>query len=98
MNVRDRRVLIAGLELDVESAASRQTIDGLRAAPDASAVRILMSHRPDSLLLLPATAEIDLVVAGHTHGGQVVVPGYDPVPYNVQQQIVAAYKPKVEED
>ena len=42
------------------------------------AIRILHSHRPDPVLELPRSARVDLTVAGHTHGGQVVIPGLGP--------------------
>jgi predicted MPP superfamily phosphohydrolase len=43
----------------------------LRAAPRADA-RIVISHAPDFVDVLPEP--VDLVLAGHTHGGQVVLP------------------------
>ncbi len=46
------------------------------AAPDA--LRIVIDHYPDVALTLGPDAPVDLVVAGHTHGGQVVVPGFGP--------------------
>ena len=49
----------------------------LAATPDDEAVTVLLSHRPDTVLGL-APGAVDLVVAGHTHGGQVVVPGFGP--------------------
>ena len=38
--------------------------------------KIMLSHRPDSFIFNDATKDwdIDLVVSGHTHGGQVVIP------------------------
>ena len=33
--------------------------------------RILLVHNPDTVLALPPAAEFDLMIAGHTHGGQI---------------------------
>lgn len=41
-------------------------------APDIP--RIVLSHNPDGALELTPSARIDLVLAGHTHGGQIVLP------------------------
>ena len=37
-------------------------------------MRLLLAHRPDVGLTLPGRPRTDLVVAGHTHGGQVRLP------------------------
>lgn len=37
-------------------------------------VTIVMSHNPDGVLALRGKRRIDLVLSGHTHGGQVVFP------------------------
>jgi predicted MPP superfamily phosphohydrolase len=36
--------------------------------------RIVLSHNPDGALELSPSARADLVLAGHTHGGQIVLP------------------------
>jgi predicted MPP superfamily phosphohydrolase len=36
--------------------------------------RIVLSHNPDGALELAPSARVDLVLAGHTHGGQIVLP------------------------
>ncbi len=38
--------------------------------------RILLSHNPDYAEQMPGGARVDLMVSGHTHGGQVQVPFY----------------------
>ena len=42
-------------------------------------LRLLVAHRPDVIYTLSPSSRIDLIVAGHTHGGQVVVPGFGPL-------------------
>lgn len=41
--------------------------------------RIILSHNPDSAVLLQRW-RVDLQLSGHTHGGQIVIPGLGPVP------------------
>lgn len=45
----------------------------IRNAPSGPGVRILLSHRPN-VLPLASDAGIDVVLSGHTHGGQVILP------------------------
>jgi predicted MPP superfamily phosphohydrolase len=76
--VNDRRITLAGLELDVWSDDAEARLGELQRSADAEDIRIVLSHRPDSVLRLDANSRVDLVVAGHTHGGQVCVPGFGP--------------------
>ena len=43
---------------------------------DTDRLKIMMAHRPDSFIFGDAASvwDVDLVVSGHDHGGQVVVP------------------------
>jgi len=47
---------------------------GAFAKVGASRPRILMSHNPDYAEKLPPNVRVDLMVSGHTHGGQVYIP------------------------
>lgn len=42
-------------------------------------VRIVMAHKPDAVLGAEPDDLVDLIVSGHTHGGQVVLPGFGPL-------------------
>lgn len=76
--VGDRRVAIGGNELLWAPAPAVAVRKELMASAPAE-VRILVSHRPDVVLLLPSSSGVDLVVAGHTHGGQVALPLLGPI-------------------
>ncbi|MFE4107063.1 metallophosphoesterase [Almyronema epifaneia] len=41
--------------------------------------RLVLSHNPDSAEILQ-TWRVDLQLSGHTHGGQIVLPGWGPAP------------------
>ena len=51
---------------------------------DEATPRIVLSHNPDSAVRLQAW-RVDLQLSGHTHGGQVVIPGLGPIPTWYQQ-------------
>ena len=78
VTVGDRSLTIGGVGLDYRSPRGRAVVDALERAEGQGDVRILVSHRPDVALTLRPNSRIDLVVSGHTHGGQVVVPGFGP--------------------
>lgn len=45
--------------------------------------RLVMSHNPDTAALLKKW-RVDLQLSGHTHGGQIVLPGLGPLPQHLQ--------------
>lgn len=52
------------------------TYDFLKEMCDTSLFKLMLAHRPDSFIFGDADQwELDLVVSGHTHGGQVILPG-----------------------
>ena len=79
VHVRDRTLLIGGTRKEHASATAEGVREELRAAADAGEITILLSHRPDTVLGLPPDSGVDLTIAGHTHGGQIAVPGFGPL-------------------
>jgi predicted MPP superfamily phosphohydrolase len=76
--VRGRWVTVAGLRLTWGSPGARRAIRRLSDRRGAGDVRLLVAHRPDAALSPVASRRIDLVVAGHTHGGQLQLPVLGP--------------------
>jgi predicted MPP superfamily phosphohydrolase len=64
--------------MEYRSAAANAAARELEALAGQDDVRILLAHYPDAYRLLPSPARTDLVIAGHTHGGQVQVPWFGP--------------------
>ena len=67
---------LGGNGLVKESDKPEETMAFLEAFQEEPYFKIMMAHRPDSFLFVHAMDkwDIDLVVSGHLHGGQVIVP------------------------
>ena len=61
-------IAIIGLDDPIGGAPDATVLDTVRA------VRVVLMHAPDGLLAL-GDRDFDVALAGHTHGGQIVLPG-----------------------
>jgi predicted MPP superfamily phosphohydrolase len=43
---------------------------------DQNTPTVVLSHNPDGVMHLAADVRVDVMLAGHTHGGQILIPGY----------------------
>jgi len=65
-------------DLRLAYAPARLAADRVIAAIPAGVPSLLLVHNPDFMQLM-TNCPVDLALAGHTHGGQVVVPGIGPL-------------------
>ncbi len=75
LNLNGQAIRLAGVA-GLPSTDRLDTIAALAAPVDA--LTILLSHRPDAVFDLPLGTDVDLIVSGHTHGGQISVPFFGP--------------------
>lgn len=57
-------------------SAPEDTLTFLQDFQDTDRIKVMLSHRPDSFIFGDASKvwDVDLVISGHNHGGQVVIP------------------------
>lgn len=64
------RIVVAGVS---DLWQDRQDFKFEKTLPD-DAPTILVTHNPDTVMHVPSSLKYDLMVAGHTHGGQIRIP------------------------
>jgi predicted MPP superfamily phosphohydrolase len=74
VEVRGQQLQIVGLSVSGSFSGALRMVEELRNRA-ADRFRLLLFHYPDFITLSPG-AQIDLYLAGHTHGGQVRLPFY----------------------
>ena len=77
IEVKGSAVFVGGITLFGDDSQRPKVINKLL-EEDSSSITILLGHKPDEVYLLPEDKTVDLVVAGHTHGGQVNFPLFGP--------------------
>ncbi len=78
LRVRDRQITLGGADV-FYSPQAMAILRSLEQAPGDDDIRILVSHVPDYVLRMQPSSRIDLLVCGHTHGGQIVAPFFGPL-------------------
>ncbi len=68
---------LAGVEDVCEASPNLESALDRAAAASAHSPVLLLSHNPD-ILVDPRMADVDVVLSGHTHGGQLVLPLWGP--------------------
>jgi len=69
---------LCGLENGYGSPGSLAALAEFDALPADGELRLVLAHRPDVVSTLAPASRVDLVVCGHTHGGQVQLPWFGP--------------------
>jgi len=74
----DVPLLLSGLSVHNGFDRRPETHRSLLPPPPEGGVHLAMAHAPDFAEAAARLGTVDLAVAGHTHGGQIVIPGFGP--------------------
>ncbi|MGI9605926.1 MAG: metallophosphoesterase [Acidimicrobiales bacterium] len=85
VEVRGQRIRIGGLAWpNNNTPGSRAFVSEFAESGSSDVVDILLAHSPDSILNVGDGSGVDLMVSGHTHGGQISIPFLGPL-WNVTE-------------
>lgn len=70
-----RKLAMLGLDCSHDQAADTEQLQALAGQAPAGLFRVLLHHSPDLMPVAPQFG-INLYLCGHTHGGQICLPGY----------------------
>lgn len=82
VTVRGQRLTFVGVSTSEDRNAqdlAPELVDQLAASADKDELVVMVSHYPDPVLTLTDDTAVDLVISGHTHGGQVSLPRVGPL-------------------
>jgi len=82
LDINGQEVVFAGMSLDPEAGevvVTAELTQELAETTTQNDLVIAISHHPDTVLSYPQNTTIDLTISGHTHGGQVSLPGIGPL-------------------
>jgi len=71
-------LLVTGLSVHRGFTRDEALLRPVLRAPPEGGLHLVLSHGPDFAPAASRLGTVDLALAGHTHGGQVVVPGFGP--------------------
>lgn len=77
VEAKGKAVCIAGVD---DLWEGRQDLAKALSGVPADIPRILLSHNPDYAEVMPKNERVDLILSGHTHGGQVRIPFFSFAP------------------
>jgi predicted MPP superfamily phosphohydrolase len=76
VSIRDRQIRLLGLE---NGEGQREPVRAFELLPGDDDIRLVLVHRPRAIRWLREDSRVDLLIAGHTHGGQVGLPYLGPM-------------------